>query len=122
MRTMLTSHDRPAVADRHRSGAGHGVRRSRSHVLASHVRCAGGMSGRVLPRHGRGAVGAEPVGGERLNRRAGELAPLYCETVARFQATGVLREPQTVDLFEVGGGTVNALGLAAEYGRQGDGA
>jgi hypothetical protein len=32
----------------------------------------------------------------------------YRDTVTRFQATGVLREPQTVELFEVTGGTVNA--------------
>jgi hypothetical protein len=39
---------------------------------------------------------------------------LYTATVARFQATGILREPQTVKLFEVTGGTVRALALAAE--------
>src|SRR5215510_6356945 len=32
---------------------------------------------------------------------------LYRDTVTRFQATGVLREPQTVELFEVTGGTLN---------------
>jgi hypothetical protein len=44
---------------------------------------------------------------------------LYAETVARFQATGVLREPQTVKLFEVTGGTVRALALAAELPNEG---
>jgi|SRR6266481_3250441 len=43
-----------------------------------------------------------------------ESSPLYRKTVARFQATGVLREPQTVELFEVTGGTVNALDVTAE--------
>ncbi len=38
----------------------------------------------------------------------------YAETVALFQATGVLREPQTIKFFEVTGGTVSALALAAE--------
>src|SRR5262245_39034222 len=37
-----------------------------------------------------------------------EISVLYRETVTRFQATGVLRTPQTVALFEVTGGTVNA--------------
>ena len=39
---------------------------------------------------------------------------LYTETVALFQTSGVLREPQTIELFEVTGGTVSALALAAE--------
>jgi len=39
-------------------------------------------------------------------------ASLYRDTVARLQATGILRDPQTVELFEVTGGTVHALGLA----------
>jgi hypothetical protein len=46
-----------------------------------------------------------------------ESSPLYRETVIRFQATGILREPQTVELFEVTGGTVSALSLAAELSR-----
>mgnify|MGYP001601717832 CR=1 FL=1 len=46
-----------------------------------------------------------------------DRSALYRETVARFQATGVLREPQTVELFEVTGGTVSALSLAAELSR-----
>jgi hypothetical protein len=46
-----------------------------------------------------------------------ESSPLYRETVTRFQATGILREPQTVELFEVTGGTVSALSLAAELSR-----
>ena len=40
-----------------------------------------------------------------------DTSRLYRETVARFQATGVLREPQTVELFEVTGGMVTS-GLA----------
>lgn len=38
----------------------------------------------------------------------------YRETVAAFQSTGILRQPQSVELFEVTGGTVNADALMAE--------
>jgi hypothetical protein len=51
---------------------------------------------------------------DRTSIDALDTSPFYRETVARFQATGVLREPQTVELFEVTGGTVSALALAAE--------
>jgi hypothetical protein len=54
---------------------------------------------------------------DRASIGALESSVLYRETVARFQATGVLREPQTVELFEVSGGTVSALALAAELSR-----
>jgi hypothetical protein len=37
-----------------------------------------------------------------------DTSALYRDTVTRFQATGVLREPQTVELFEVTGGTMRA--------------
>jgi heme-degrading monooxygenase HmoA len=37
-----------------------------------------------------------------------ETSALYRDTVTRFQATGVLREPQTVELFEVTGGAIRA--------------
>ena len=42
-----------------------------------------------------------------------QTSTLYQDTVTRFQATGVLREPQTVELFEVTGGTVR-VGLDDE--------
>lgn len=45
---------------------------------------------------------------DRASIEALDLSALYRETVTRFQTTGVLREPQTVELFEVTGGTVNA--------------
>jgi heme-degrading monooxygenase HmoA len=51
---------------------------------------------------------------DRGSIEALDTSALYRETVARFWATGVLREPQTVELFEVTGGTVNALALASE--------
>jgi heme-degrading monooxygenase HmoA len=51
---------------------------------------------------------------DRGSIEALDTSALYRETVARFQATGVLREPQTVELFAVTGGTVSALALAAE--------
>lgn len=51
---------------------------------------------------------------DRTSIEALDASTVYRETVARFQATKVLREPQTVELFEVTGGTVNALALAAE--------
>ncbi len=35
-------------------------------------------------------------------------SPLYSDTVTRFQATGVLREPQTVELCKISGGTLSA--------------
>jgi hypothetical protein len=54
---------------------------------------------------------------DRASIDALESSPLYRETVARFQATGVLREPQTIKLFEVTGGTASALSLAAELSR-----
>ena len=59
---------------------------------------------------------------DRASIEALESSVLYRETVARFQATGVLREPQTVELFEVTGGTVSALALAAELSRAPDNA
>jgi hypothetical protein len=45
---------------------------------------------------------------DRASIEALDHSALYRETVTRFQTTGVLREPQTVELFEVTGGTVNA--------------
>lgn len=51
---------------------------------------------------------------DRTSIDALETSTLYRETVARFQATGVLREPQRVETFEVTGGTVSALALAAD--------
>ena len=54
---------------------------------------------------------------DRASIEALDTSTLYRETVARFQATGVLREPQTVELVEVTGGTVSALALAAELSR-----
>lgn len=54
---------------------------------------------------------------DRASIEALESSALYSETVARFQATGVLREPQMVELFEVTGGTVSAIALAAELSR-----
>jgi hypothetical protein len=50
---------------------------------------------------------------DRSSIEALDTSVLYRDTVARFQATRVLREPQTVELFEVTGGTVNALALAS---------
>ena len=35
-------------------------------------------------------------------------SPLYVQTVARLLATGILREPQKIELFEVTGGTLDA--------------
>jgi hypothetical protein len=32
---------------------------------------------------------------------------LYCQTVDRFVASGILREPQTVEVFELTGGMLN---------------
>ena len=96
MRTITANHDRPAVADR----------------------CIGGMSG--LGAFFLGTGGARSVLSlwtDRASIDALEGSPLYRETVARFRATGVLREPQTVELFEVTGGTVSALDLAAELNR-----
>src|SRR5262245_48670051 len=37
-----------------------------------------------------------------------DTSALYRDTVYRFQATGVLRAPQAVELFEVTGGTMRA--------------
>jgi heme-degrading monooxygenase HmoA len=54
---------------------------------------------------------------DRASIEALDLSALYRETVTRFQTTGVLREPQTVELFEVTGGTVNA-GLDEYAGRK----
>ena len=51
---------------------------------------------------------------DRASIDALDTSARYRETVARFQATGVLREPQTAELLEVTGGTVSALALAAE--------
>ena len=51
---------------------------------------------------------------DRAAIEALDASALYRETVTRFELTGVLRAPQTVEVFEVIGGTVSALALAAE--------
>jgi len=45
---------------------------------------------------------------DRASIDALDSSALYRETVTHFQAIGVLREPQTVELFEVTGGTLTA--------------
>lgn len=81
----------------------------------------------VLP----GCLGALFLGGgevrsvlslwaDRASIEALDTSALYRETVARFQATGVLREPQTVELLEVTGGTVSTTALAAALSRAAD--
>jgi hypothetical protein len=57
---------------------------------------------------------------DRASIEALDTSALYRETVARFQATGVLREPQTVELLEVTGGTVSTTALAAALSRAAD--
>jgi hypothetical protein len=47
-----------------------------------------------------------------------KASALYNETVALFQATGVLREPQIIKIFEVTGGIVDAPILVAELSRK----
>jgi len=101
----------------HRSGTGNGVRRFCRHVLVSHVCCIGGMSWGAFFLSTGEVRSVLSLWADRASIDALESSPLYRETVARFQATGVLREPQTVELFEVTGGTVSALALAAELSR-----
>jgi len=48
------------------------------------------------------------VWADRASIDALDISALYRETVTRFEATGVLREPQTVELFEVTGGAMSA--------------
>ena len=42
----------------------------------------------------------------------------YAQTVAGFQATGILREPQTVECFEVTGGTLNISAFRRSMGQE----